>query len=68
MWQYLPASSNAGYGNDSSKMTEEDQATDTEHWSDGDVEASVAVQYHRVRAIQRHTLYHHTCCSSVTGH
>jgi len=33
-------------------MTEEDQPTDTEHWSDGDIEATIAVQYQWVRAIQ----------------
>ena len=49
--KWLPAASDAGYSNNSSEMTEKDNATDTEHRRDGDIEATVAIEKYRVRAV-----------------
>ena len=49
---HSPAAADVGNGDHAAQMTHEHRATDAERRRDGDVEAAVAIDQHRVRAVQ----------------
>ena len=62
---HAPAAANVGHGDDAAEVTHEDGATDAEGRRDGDVEAAVTVEKHRVRAVPDDALKHVKTCIAV---
>ena len=53
---HLPAAANVRHGDDTTQMVHEDGATDAKGRRDGNIEAAVAVEEHRVRTVPRNIL------------